>query len=201
MTSMTKAQKERQRVAALLDESESSVKSGQEFENMFEASIKERDFKVGDVVQGTVVEVQTDYVLVDINYKSEGLIPINEFRMVEGSRSVKPGDVVEVYIDRVENENGMVVLSKDKADMLRAWNDISRAAENEELIEGTIIAKVKGGLSVDIGVKAFLPGSQIDLRPVRNMDMYIGKKYKFKVINFNKKLGNIVLPRRAIFEE
>lgn len=201
MTNLTKAQKERMRIAALLDEAEPASNQAQEFESLFEQSIKERDFKVGDVVQGTVVEVQSDYVLVDINYKSEGLIPINEFRMVEGTRSVKPGDVVEVYIDRIENENGMVVLSKDKADMLRAWNDISRAAENEELIEGTIIAKVKGGLSVDIGVKAFLPGSQIDLRPVRNMDMYIGKKYKFKVIKFNKKRGNIVLSRRALLEE
>ncbi len=205
-TSMTKAQKERQRVLELLDIEVGEAKSvgagpGDQFTEMFEASVKERDFKVGDVVQGTVVEVQSDYVLVDINYKSEGLIPINEFRMVEGVRSVKPGDVVEVLIDRVENENGMVVLSKDKADMLRAWNDISRAAENEELIEGTIIAKVKGGLSVDIGVKAFLPGSQIDLRPVRNMDIYIGKKYKFKVIKFNKKRGNIVLSRRALLEE
>ena len=200
---LTKAQKERAKIMAMLDEADNktTAKGSDQFEDLFEASIKERDFKVGDVVQGTVVEVQTDYVLVDINYKSEGLIPINEFRMVEGQRSVKPGDVVEVYIDRVENENGMVVLSKDKADMLRAWNDISRAAENEELIEGTIIAKVKGGLSVDIGVKAFLPGSQIDLRPVRNMDMYIGKKYKFKVIKFNKKRGNIVLSRRALLEE
>ncbi len=201
MTNMTKAQKERMRVAALLDEAEPASNENSEFQTLFEQSIKERDFKVGDVVQGTVVEVQSDYVLVDINYKSEGLIPISEFRMVEGTRNVKPGDVVEVYIDRIENENGMVVLSKDKADMLRAWNDISRAAENEELIEGTIIAKVKGGLSVDIGVKAFLPGSQIDLRPVRNMDMYIGKKYKFKVIKFNKKRGNIVLSRRALLEE
>jgi small subunit ribosomal protein S1 len=203
---LTKAQKEHAKIMAMLDEAESketksSAGANDQFEDMFEASIKERDFKVGDVVQGTVVEVQSDYVLVDINYKSEGLIPINEFRMVEGQRGVKPGEVVEVYIDRVENENGMVVLSKDKADMLRAWNDISRAAENEELIEGTIIAKVKGGLSVDIGVKAFLPGSQIDLRPVRNMDMYIGKKYKFKVIKFNKKRGNIVLSRRALLEE
>lgn len=201
---LTKAQKEHARIMAMLDEADSQELGTQpatEFDDLFEASVKERDFKPGDVVQGTVVEVQTDYVLVDINYKSEGLIPINEFRMVEGQRSVKPGDVVEVYIDRVENENGMVVLSKDKADMLRAWNDISRAAENEELIEGTIIAKVKGGLSVDIGVKAFLPGSQIDLRPVRNMDMYIGKKYKFKVIKFNKKRGNIVLSRRALLEE
>ena len=204
--SQTKAERERERILALLEEDATQKRivdpgSEERFENLFEDSIKERDFKVGDVVQGTVVEVQTDYVLVDINYKSEGLIPINEFRVVDGVRQVAPGESVEVYIERVENENGMVVLSKDKADMLRAWNDISRAAENEELIEGTIIAKVKGGLSVDIGVKAFLPGSQIDLRPVRNMDAYIGKKYKFKVIKFNKKRGNIVLSRRALLEE
>ncbi len=200
---LTKAQREEARIKAMFAEAEGplSALKPADFENLFEASIKERDFKVGDVVKGIVVEVQTDYVLVDINYKSEGLIPINEFRVVDGVREVKPGDEVEVYIDRVENENGMVVLSKDKADMMRAWNDISRAAENEELIEGTIVAKVKGGLSVDIGVKAFLPGSQIDLRPVRNMDIYIGKKYKFKVIKFNKKRGNIVLSRRALLEE
>ncbi|KYG61721.1 30S ribosomal protein S1 [Bdellovibrio bacteriovorus] len=179
-----------------------NAKSGKgEFEDLFNASMKEQDFKVGDVVTGTVVEVQSDYVLVDINYKSEGLIAINEFRIVDGVREVKAGDKVEVLIDRIENENGMIVLSKDKADMLRAWTDISKAAENEEVIEGTVVAKVKGGLSVDIGVKAFLPGSQIDLRPVRNMDVYLGKKFKFKVIKFNKKRGNIVLSRRALLEE
>lgn len=212
----SKAQIEREKVLAVLDEADKEVPenpgifelenanggaASESFADMFEQSLQERDFKVGDVVTGTVVEVQEDYVLVDINYKSEGLIPISEFRMVEGQRNVETGVEVEVYIDRLENENGMVVLSKDKADMLRAWNDISRAAENEEVIEGTIIAKVKGGLSVDIGVKAFLPGSQIDLRPVRNMDSYIGKKYKFKVIKFNKKRGNIVLSRRALLEE
>ena len=198
------------KVLAFLDAEDSKVpanpgldnqKTAGEFANMFEQSVKDQDFKVGDVVTGTVVEVQSDYVLVDINYKSEGLIPINEFRIVDGVREVKPGDQVEVLIDRIENENGMVVLSKDKADMLRAWSDISKAAENEEVIEGTVVAKVKGGLSVDIGVKAFLPGSQIDLRPVRNMDIYIGKVYKFKVIKFNKKRGNIVLSRRALLEE
>ncbi len=175
--------------------------SGGEFKELFAASTLEQDFKVGDVVTGTVVEVQSDYVLVDINYKSEGLIPINEFRVIDGVRQVKAGDKVEVLIDRIENENGMIALSKDKADMLRAWSDISKAAENEEVIEGLVVAKVKGGLSVDIGVKAFLPGSQIDLRPVRNMDVYLGKKYKFKVIKFNKKRGNIVLSRRALLEE
>ena len=207
---MNKSQQERMKVLAFLDAEDSKVpanpgldnqKTAGEFANMFEQSVKDQDFKVGDVVTGTVVEVQSDYVLVDINYKSEGLIPINEFRIVDGVREVKPGDQVEVLIDRIENENGMVVLSKDKADMLRAWSDISKAAENEEVIEGTVVAKVKGGLSVDIGVKAFLPGSQIDLRPVRNMDVYIGKVYKFKVIKFNKKRGNIVLSRRALLEE
>lgn len=207
---LNKTQQERQKVLAFLDAEDSNVPSnpglntdvkGSDFEKLFTQSMAEQDFKVGDVVTGTVVEVQSDYVLVDINYKSEGLIPINEFRVVDGVREVKPGDKVEVLIDRIENENGMIVLSKDKADMLRAWNDISKAAENEEVIEGTVVAKVKGGLSVDIGVKAFLPGSQIDLRPVRNMDVYIGKKYKFKVIKFNKKRGNIVLSRRALLEE
>ncbi|MEQ1722091.1 MAG: 30S ribosomal protein S1 [Pseudobdellovibrio sp.] len=207
---LSKSQKEKQSVLALLDAEDSKIQanpglnnqaSGGEFEKLFADFTKEQDFNVGDVVTGTVVEVQSDYVLVDINYKSEGLIPINEFRVVDGVRQVKAGDQVEVLIDRIENENGMVALSKDKADMLRAWSDISKAAENEEIIEGTVVAKVKGGLSVDIGVKAFLPGSQIDLRPVRNMDVYLGKKYKFKVIKFNKKRGNIVLSRRAILEE
>lgn len=208
---LNKAELERQKVLAFLDAEDAKVPANPgilnakaekgDFENLFEASMKEQDFKVGDVVTGTVVEVQSDYVLVDINYKSEGLIAINEFRIVDGVREVKAGDKVEVLIDRIENENGMIVLSKDKADMLRAWTDISKAAENEEVIEGTVVAKVKGGLSVDIGVKAFLPGSQIDLRPVRNMDVYLGKKFKFKVIKFNKKRGNIVLSRRALLEE
>ncbi|MNJ98440.1 30S ribosomal protein S1 [compost metagenome] len=208
---LNKAELEKQKVLAFLDAEDAKVPANPgiygtkaekgDFDKMFEASVSEQDFKVGDVVTGTVVEVQSDYVLVDINYKSEGLIAINEFRIVDGVREVKAGDKVEVLIDRIENENGMIVLSKDKADMLRAWTDISKAAENEEVIEGTVVAKVKGGLSVDIGVKAFLPGSQIDLRPVRNMDVYIGKKYKFKVIKFNKKRGNIVLSRRALLEE
>ncbi len=208
--SKNKSQMEREKVLAALDAGDSEVKAnpgietaggGESFADLFENSLSDRDFKVGDIVEGKVVEVQQDFVLVDINYKAEGLIPIGEFRMVEGQRDIKVGDDIEVYIDRIETDTGMVGLSKDKADMLRAWNDISRAAENEEIIEGVVIAKVKGGLSVDIGVKAFLPGSQIDLRPVRNMDSFIGKKYKFKVIKFNKKRGNIVLSRRAILEQ
>jgi small subunit ribosomal protein S1 len=199
---MTKKQLEKQKIDSLFSEiSPAKNTEKTEFGTLFEESLGDQDYKVGDIVSGKVIEVQSDYVLVDINYKSEGLIPINEFRFIEGKPSVAAGDQVEVFIDRIENENGMIVLSKDKADMYKAWNDITRAAENQELIEGTVIAKVKGGLSVDIGVKAFLPGSQIDLRPVRNMDVYIGKKYKFKVIKFNKKRGNIVLSRRALLEQ
>ncbi len=199
---LTKKQKEELEILRLFkeDEKEENKKSG-EFAELFEDAVKENEVKAGDIVKGSIVEVQPDYVLVDIKYKSEGLIPMSEFRVVEGSDAIQPGDEIEVYVDKIENDNGMIVLSKEKADMMRAWTDISRAAENEEHIEGTVISKVKGGLSVDIGVKAFLPGSQIDLRPVRNMDMYIGKKFKFKVIKFNKKRGNIVLSRRALLEE
>ena len=205
----SKAAAEREEVLAALDALDTEVASnpGQSepsgetsFEELFEESLSGRDFNAGDVVVGRVVDVQEDFVLVDINYKSEGLVPISEFRLIEAGEGIELGQEVEVYIDKIENENGMVVLSKDKADMLRAWNDISRAAENEEVVEGTVIAKVKGGLSVDIGVKAFLPGSQIDLRPVRNMDIYVGKKYRFKVIKFNKRRGNIVLSRRVLLE-
>lgn len=204
---MSKQAIARQKVLAALDafdvevEGAKALKGKESFTQLFEESVKETNFQVGDVVPATVIEIQSDFVLVDINYKSEGLIPIQEFKTGQGSLSVKPGDQIEVFIEKIENENGMAVLSKDKADMLKAWNDISRAAENQEQVEGIVVSKVKGGLCVDIGVKAFLPGSQIDIRPVRNLDLYVGKKFKFKVIKFNKKRGNIVLSRRAILEE
>lgn len=208
----SKAKAQLEQVLAALDANDEKVpanpslftfekRKDDSFEKLFTEAVGKNDFKVGDVVAGRIVEVQTDFVLVDINYKSEGLIPITEFSIIDGVRNVQVGQEIQVYIDKIENENGMIVLSKDKADMLRAWDDISRAAENEEVIEGTIVAKVKGGLSVDIGVKAFLPGSQIDLRPVRNMDQFLGKTYKFKVIKFNKRRGNIVLSRRALLEQ
>lgn len=194
-------------VMALLDQADEEVlgskdeKNKTDFAKLFAESASNQEINVGDVVKGSVVEVQSDFVLVDIGYKSEGLIPLSEFRVIEGKSSVGPGDEVEVYVDKIENENGMVVLSKDRADMMKAWNDISKAAESQEVIEGTVIAKVKGGLSVDIGVKAFLPGSQIDLRPIKDLDQFLGKVFKFKVIKFNKKRGNIVLSRRVLLEE
>jgi small subunit ribosomal protein S1 len=156
----------------------------------------------GRVVSGTVIQIAKDYVVVDIGYKSEGQVPLGEFIPVPGGEpQVKIGDKVQVLVESRENDTGMVVLSKEKADKMRIWDEISAACERDELVEGVIVGRVKGGLSVDIGVKAFLPGSQVDIRPVRNLDKLIGETFKFKVIKFNKKRGNIVLSRRVLLEK
>ncbi|MFL5457134.1 MAG: S1 RNA-binding domain-containing protein, partial [Myxococcales bacterium] len=175
----------------------------EDFASLLEESFKGRgdgkgELKENEIVKGTVVQVTKDYAVVDIGYKSEGQVPIQEFGLLEGKPNVKAGDKVDVLLESRENDTGMVVLSKEKADKMRIWDEISAACERDELVEGTIVGRVKGGLSVDIGVKAFLPGSQVDLRPIRNLDKLIGEKFKFKVIKFNKQRGNIVLSRRVL---
>ncbi len=174
------------------------------FAALFEASISGGEFgKEGEIVQGTVVAVQRDNVIIDIGGKSEGMISLSEFNDGSGEITVKAGDRIDVYIESRENDDGLVTLSKEKADKMKVWDEISGACERDELIEGTISQRVKGGLSVTIkgGVKAFLPGSQVDLRPIRNLDKLIGQTYQFKVIKFNKKRGNIVLSRRVLLEK
>ena len=125
--------------------------------------------KEGQVVKGRVIEIKDDSVVVDIGHKSAGEIPKSEFTAENGTFSLKVNDIIDVFVDVFEDDEGELVLSKDKADMLKAWDRISEAFEKDELVEGKIVGRVKGGLSVDIGVKAFLPGSQVDLRPVRNL--------------------------------
>jgi small subunit ribosomal protein S1 len=181
-------------------------KGGMEsFASLFEASIAAQTdtIKEGDIVSGTVIKVGKDNIIVDIGYKSEGVIPAYEFTSASGEMLVKPGDKVDVLVEVKENDDGLVLLSKEKADKLKVWDEISAACERDELIEGVINARVKGGLSVTIrgGVKAFLPGSQVDLRPIRNLDKLIGQNFQFKVIKFNKKRGNIVLSRRVLLEK
>ena len=175
----------------------------EDFATLFEASQQTGGpIEEGKVVSGTVIQLTKDYAVVDIGYKSEGQVPLSEFvPMPGGEPAVKVGDKVEVLVESRENDTGMVVLSKEKADKMRIWDEISAACERDELVEGIIVGRVKGGLSVDIGVKAFLPGSQVDIRPVRNLDKLIGEKFKFKVIKFNKKRGNIVLSRRVLLEK
>src|SRR6188472_22697 len=176
----------------------------EDFASMFAESLaQDGGVKEGEILKGTVIAVNKDFAIVDVGYKSEGQVPLEEFRQADGSVGVKPGDVVDVLLESRENDMGMVVLSKEKADRFKVWDEISAACERDELIEGVITARVKGGLSVTIrgGVKAFLPGSQVDLRPVRNLDAFIGKSHRFKVIKFNKKRGNIVLSRRVLLEK
>jgi small subunit ribosomal protein S1 len=185
-------------------EAQSRTPGPDSFAALFEASIAQADsLKDGDIVTGTVIKLNKDSVVVDIGYKSEGLIPMSEFATAGGQQQVKVGDTVDVLVESKENDDGLVSLSKEKADKLKVWDEISAACERDELIEGTITARVKGGLSVTIrgGVKAFLPGSQVDLRPIRNLDKLIGQTYQFKVIKFNKKRGNIVLSRRVLLEK
>jgi small subunit ribosomal protein S1 len=156
----------------------------------------------GQITAGIVVQINRDTVVVDIGGKSEGVISLDEFRGSDGTTTVKAGDKVDVFIESRESDDGLISLSKEKADKMKVWDEISSACERDEIIEGTISQRVKGGLSVTIrgGVKAFLPGSQVDLRPIRNLDKLIGQTYEFKVIKFNKKRGNIVLSRRVLLE-
>jgi len=156
--------------------------------------------KEGELAKGKVLAIDDDYVTVDVGFKSEGMIASWEFMDEDGTMLVAVGDSVEVLVEDAEDEDGRVVLSKEKAERLKVWDEISQAYEREESVEGTIVARVKGGLSVDIGVKAFLPGSQVDLRPVRNLDGMIGDRVHFRIIKFNKRRGNIVLSRRALLE-
>ena len=177
---------------------ETNPKAGS-FADLFQQSI--RQFKEGEVVRGTVLSVDPDHIQVDIGFKSEGLVPTWEFMDEDGSILVRVGDQVDVLVEEAEDEEGRIVLSKEKADRLKIWDDISKAYEADEPVEGAIVSRVKGGLAVDIGVKAFLPGSQVDLRPVRNLESLLGQKLQFKIIKFNKRRGNIVLSRRALLEK
>ena len=171
------------------------------FEELLEQEYARDEVQEGEIISAHVLSVNKDFVLVDVGYKSEGLIPTSEFPMVNGEPQIKVGDKVDVLVETRENEYGHMVLSKEKADRLKVWDEISAACERDEVVEGVIIGRVKGGLQVDIGVRAFLPGSQVDLRPIRNLEKLIGERFKFRVIKFNKKRGNIVLSRRVLLEK
>jgi len=170
-----------------------------EMREIYEQSL--RDIAEGDIVKGHILEVREDVVLVDIGYKSEGLIPLREFRSASGEITAKVGDAVDVYLEQREDSDGLIVLSREKAEKIKIWEELSQVYEKGGPISGTILGRTKGGLIVDIGVRAFLPGSQVDLRPVRDLDKLIGKAFPMKIIKLNQKRGNIVLSRRELLEE
>ncbi|PYP92605.1 MAG: 30S ribosomal protein S1 [Candidatus Angelobacter sp. Gp1-AA117] len=154
-----------------------------------------------NVFKGSVVKITLTHVVVDIGFKSEGLVPIAEVTDADGQVKFQPGDEIEVMVQRGENEEGAVLLSHERAQRVRVWEEIDKAYHSKEPIKGKIVERVKGGVSVDIGVKAFMPGSQVDVHPVRNLDTLKGQEVEVRVIKLNKKRGNIVVSRKAILEE
>jgi small subunit ribosomal protein S1 len=160
-----------------------------------------RNIAEGEVVKGTVLKVTPSEVIVDVGYKSEGIIAVAEFLDENGEVTVQRGDIVDVLLERTEDRQGYVVLSREKAEKMKIWDEVERAYVERKVVIGRVIERIKGGLAVDIGVRAFLPGSQIDVRPVRNLDALRGQELRMRVIKVNKKRGNIVLSRKALLEE
>ena len=166
---------------------------------MYDSSF--RNISEGDVIEGTVLKVSSSEVIVDVGYKSEGIISITEFLDENGQVTVQPGDSVDVLLERTEDRDGHIVLSREKAEKMKIWDDVEKAYAERRVVIGRVIERIKGGVAVDIGVRAFLPGSQIDVRPVRNLDALKGQELRMRVIKANKKRGNIVLSRKVLIEE
>jgi len=186
------------------DDSESSMtdyddENEESMAGLYEESCKR--FEEGEVVLGKIVQIDKDYVLVDIGYKSEGQVPIEEFTDEAGKVSANIGDEVDVMVESWDDEEEAVRLSKEKAEQIKVWDDIKKTHDDNKTIQGLVTARVKGGFSVDVGIKAFLPGSQADLRPLRNLDELVNQTLSFKVLKYNRKRSNIVLSRRAVLEE
>ena len=169
-----------------------------EFESLMEKSLNAP--RPGDVLTGHVLLITRDYVIVDINYKCEGQVPLAEFIDPDGNVAVNEGDEIDVYFDGTETDNGTVMLSRAKAEKFKIWRELERAFQTDTPVEGVVLGKVKGGLKVDIGVAAFLPGSHVDIRPVRNLDRYIGQRGRFQILKFNRARANVVVSRRSVLE-
>lgn len=182
----------------LAEFSQEDIPDSDNFMKLYEESLK--SIQEGEVIKGQIVQIGKEHVLVDVGYKSEGQIPIGEFIDQEGNLTAKVGDEVEVLLEREADDEGGIILSKEKAAKIKIWDDIRDIYESDGVIRGTITSRVKGGLAVDIGLQAFLPGSQVDLRPIRDMDSLVNKEMDFKIVKYNKRRGNIVLSRRALLE-
>ncbi len=191
------AQMENDDKAELEDLTPNQVAAYAEMEDYFNDSLGR--FKASQIINGKVIAISNGLATIDVGFKSEGLVSLSEFP--GNGKDLQVGDEVEVFLEKVEDNHGNVVLSKEKALKIKIWDDLVKTYEADEIIQGVVVAKAKGGLTVDIGLKAFLPGSQIDLRPIRNLEKLISEKFDMKIIKMNKKRGNIVLSRRILLEE
>ncbi len=181
------------------DGEQSSHDEYEQLLKLYEGSF--RNIAEGEVIKGTVLKVSSSEVVVDVGYKSEGVISVQEFLDEQGQCTVRPGDLVDVLLERTEDRDGHVVLSREKAEKMKIWDEVEKAYEDRKVVLGRVIERIKGGLAVDIGVRAFLPGSQVDVRPVRNLDALRGQELRMRVIKVNKKRGNIVLSRKVLLED
>ncbi|HLS50590.1 MAG TPA: 30S ribosomal protein S1, partial [Burkholderiaceae bacterium] len=176
--------------------------NGESFAELFAESLEKQDMKAGEVISAEVVRIDHNYVIVNAGLKSEALIPIDEFLNDQGDLEVEAGDFVSVAIDSLENGYGDTILSRDRAKRLSAWLQLEQALESGDVVTGTITGRVKGGLTVMTnGIRAFLPGSLVDLRPVKDTSAFEGQTVEFKVIKLDRKRNNVVLSRRAVLEE
>lgn len=176
--------------------------STEDFAKLFEESLAVNDIKEGSVVEGRVISIENDIVTIDVGLKSEGRIPLKEFAHGGQPPEIKPGDRVEVYVERVENRHGEAMLSREKALREEAWEKLEKLCQEGQQVEGVIFGRVKGGFTVDIqGAVAFLPGSQVDIRPVRDVGPLMNIPQPFMILKMDRKRGNIVVSRRAILEE
>ncbi len=181
------------------DEGSHTDETMESFDDLFEASVI--SVQVGEIVKGDVVSVDSETVTVDIGFKSEGLIPASEFSDASDELKVKSGDQIEVYVDSLGEHGGPIKLSYQRAKQWRVWKVIEEAHNANTTVRGKVVGRVKGGLMVDVGVSAFLPGSHVDIRPTRSLDKYIGEEADFSVLKFNRSRGNVVVSRRALIEK
>ena len=188
---------EGQEAVAAEDDFESTFE--QSFESMFEESMQA--VKPGGVVTGTVVDVNPTHVVVDVGYKTEGRIPVQEFQNGDGTLQVGVGDEVDVFFESPEGDRGEIVLSRQKAESIKVWDRIEKAHDEMTPIEGIIVARVKGGFKVDVGVDGFLPGSHVDIRPTRNLDQFVGKRDRFAILKYNRMRDNVVVSRKVLLEK
>ena len=180
-----------------------SVTSGdmKEFETLLSESMDNSKLKEGSIIKGIISEIEDEAVIVDIGAKVEGRIPKREFAFQKDNKELNVGDKIDVYLDKIENHNGDCILSRSKAKSKEIWGELEKSFESGELVEGIITGKIKGGLSVDIGISAFLPGSQVDTRPVRDISHLLNSPMMFKVLKMDAKKTNVVVSRRAVIEE
>lgn len=180
------------------DVEEKEMTTEQSFESLYQESLKQP--QEGEIIKGTVVQIGEGLVLVDVGFKSEGQIPIKEFLDPQGNLLVKVGDQVDVLVEKKDDEEGTIVLSREKAAVLKVWDTIKEVYEKDGVIRGRIVERVKGGFTVDIGLPAFLPGSQLDIKPVKDLDALVGSEFDFKIVKYNKRRHNVVLSRRMLIE-